>query len=288
MEIKLTGISHTYDKKKNSLTNITLQLSQGITGLLGVNGAGKSSLLNILATVMKPQTGQYMVDNMNALDKPGEIRKILGYLPQSLGYIPELSIYDFLQYSALLKGCPPKLLKENIYHILEYVNLLSLKDMKMKSLSGGMKQRVGIAQAIINKPKLLILDEPVVGLDPNERNSFSQLLSGLATDSIIILSSHIIDDIENMCERVILLDNGVLQYSGATDELIQSVNGLVHEALITRDRYEHLKNNFLITKVKPVQDQLLVRYLSEELNSGLETTPSLEDAFIFKTQYSKS
>jgi ABC-2 type transport system ATP-binding protein len=287
MKIKLTDISHSYDNKKQCLTNVNIEFKKGITGLLGVNGAGKSSLLNVLATSIRPKFGSYFVDDINVLKDPFYLRKQLGFLPQHMGYIPELTVYDFLKYSALLKGCSNKLLKENICHVLEQVNLLDLKGMKMKTLSGGMKQRVGIAQAIINRPKLLILDEPVVGLDPNERNSFSQLLSVLAQDTVILLSSHIIDDIENMCENVILLDMGRLHYEGSVQELIQSVNGLVYEVSLSREAYEHFKKDVLITKVKPVQDQLLIRYLSQELRGDKVVFPSLEDAFIFKTNSGK-
>jgi len=284
MKINLNAISHSYDNNKNCLTNITLQLNKGITGLLGVNGAGKSSLLNILATVIKPKRGQYTADGLDALLTPFEIRNHLGYLPQNMGYIPELSVFEFLKYMSLLKGCNPKQMKENINFHLENVNLLGAKDRKLKSLSGGMKQRVGIAQALINQPRLLILDEPVVGLDPNERNTFNQLLSKLAKDTTIILSSHIIDDIENICENVILLEAGVIKYTGSVLELIKSVNGLVYEALVSRESFDELNNNYLITRVKPVQDRLLVRYISNRPENGAVSSPCLEDAFIYKTK----
>ncbi len=284
MKIKLENISHSYSNNKTALQNINLELHKGITGFIGVNGAGKSSLLNILATTITPTKGSYFLDDIDIMAHPLEARKILGYLPQNIGFLPELSIYQYINYIGLLKGCTASYLKEEIDSVLNTLNLYDRKNTKIKELSGGMKQRVGIAQAIINKPKILILDEPVIGLDPNERNNFNTIISDISRDAIIFISSHIIEDIENVCENVLLLEKGDVKYYGDTTALILSMKNLVFEKTMSRNDYSKIQNKSNIVRTKPLGENILVRFISESETEATPVPATLEDAFIFKTK----
>jgi ABC-2 type transport system ATP-binding protein len=284
MKITLENICHSYSKNKLALNNISLELNNGITGLLGVNGAGKSSLLNILATSITPSSGKYLFNEIDCISNPFEIRKTLGYLPQNVGFLEELTVYKSIEYIGLLKGCSPSYLKENIQNVLDLLNLSEQKEVHIKELSGGMKQRVGIAQAIINKPKILILDEPIIGLDPNERYNFNALISEFSKDAIILISSHIIEDIENISENVILLEKGTIKYNGNTAALIASMNNLVFEKTISRDEFNQIKDKTNILRTKPMGDNLVIRFISNSEKDAQKVLPTLEDAFTFKTK----
>lgn len=284
MKIKLDNINHTYPNTNNSLQIKSLKLNNGITGLLGVNGAGKTTLLNILATVISPQSGKYTLDNIDVANNTFVIRKMLGYLPQNIGFLQELSAFQYIKYIGLLKGCSSSYLKKEIDTILELLNISNVKHIQIKELSGGMKQRIGIAQAIINKPKFLILDEPMVGLDPNERNSFNLLLSEIAKNSVILISSHIIEDLENICENVILMESMKMIYNGKTTELVSSVNDLVFEKIISRNELETISNNHILIRTKPIGDKLKVRFIAKQKIEATKVIPTLEDAFIYKSK----
>ena len=284
MKIKLDNITHTYPNTNNSLKIKSLKLDKGITGLLGINGAGKTTLLNILATVITPQGGKYTLNDIDIINNPFMIRKILGYLPQNIGFLQELSVFQYIKYIGLLKGCSSSYLKKEIDIILELLNITNVKKTPIKELSGGMKQRVGIAQAIINKPKFLILDEPMVGLDPNERNNFNLLLSEIAKNSAILISSHIIEDLENICENVILMEGMKIIYNGKTTELVSSVNDLIFEKIITREELEAICNNHILIRTKPIGNNLKVRFIAKQKIEATKVLPTLEDAFIYKSK----
>ena len=284
MNITLSNIKYSYSGLGKTLNIQSLQLNKGITGLLGINGAGKSTLINILATMIKPKSGSYTFGDINVLYKPLALRKILGYLPQNVGFIQELTVYNYIRYIGLLKGCSSSYLKKETDAVLELLNLLNTKTTQIKELSGGMKQRAGIAQAIINKPKFLILDEPMVGLDPNERNSFNALLSDISEDSIILMSSHIIEDLENICENIILMEEMSVKYYGTVADLISSVNHLVFEKTMSRMDFEKINDNHHVIRTKPVGKDLIVRFISEKEIEATQVNPTLEDAFIYKTK----
>ncbi len=285
MKLQLENINHRYGNNRLlSLLNIDLSLGTGVTGLLGVNGAGKSTLLNIIATIFKPTSGTYLINGQDAIKKPQEVRKSLGYLPQNFGYIPEFSPLEFLNYMGTLKGASPKQLKGNIEELLTYLNLSDVRKRPMKNLSGGMRQRVGIAQALLLKPKLLILDEPMVGLDPNERNAFTQMLTQLAKESTILISSHIIDDIENLCERVVMLEQGQVKMNMSISELLAQTEGHVFEALLDKNQINQLKADahYQIVRTKLLGDKVKVRYVSTngQFANSQAAFAQLEDAFI--------
>ena len=210
MRLEINKISKKFSSNKFGLTNFSLDLGNGILGLLGPNGAGKSTLMKIIATVSKPTEGTVTLDGIDICKDPDCIRRILGYLPQDFGVYPNLNGYEFLEYMAAMKGVGGPKLKELIARLIESVNLSAAAKLRIGTYSGGMKQRLGIAQALLNSPKILILDEPTVGLDPEERVRFRNLLSELAGECIVILSSHIVSDIVTIADEVAIMKDGKL------------------------------------------------------------------------------
>ena len=208
MKLEILNISKQYSKEKYGLRDFSLTLENGILGLLGPNGAGKTTLMKIIATISKPTTGQVMLDGVDIAKEPNAMRAILGYLPQDFGVYPNLNAYEFLEYIAAMKGVGGDNLKARIEGLVESVNLTDVARKPIGTYSGGMKQRVGIAQVLLNDPKILIFDEPTVGLDPEERVRFRNLLSRLSYDRIIILSSHIVSDIETIADEVAIMKSG--------------------------------------------------------------------------------
>jgi ABC-type multidrug transport system ATPase subunit len=284
MNLILNSISHSYDKCPPALQDIELELSPGIVGLLGSNGAGKSTLLNIIATVFKPSKGNFSLGGVDCVKEPNHLRAVLGYLPQHFGVLPNLTVTEYLQYLGMLKGLNKSYLKQSIPNYLEGFNLHDQTNSKIVNLSGGMRQRLGIIQAIIARPKVLILDEPMVGLDPNERINFTQLISEIASETIVLISSHIIEDIQNVAERVILMKKGKELYSDRTSSLLQSMRGLVYERRVTRSFYDQMEDKYKIIRIKPEGVDLLMRYVSEKGEPHTLVVPSLEDAFIYQTK----
>src|SRR6201996_9690651 len=205
MSLVIKNLTKQYNKNKTGLSNYSITIEKGVLGLLGPNGAGKSTLMKIIATISKPTEGTLLLDGEDIVGNPDRIRKILGYLPQDFGVYPNLNAYEFLEYIAALKGVGGKGLRQRIDMLLEGVNLTADAKRPIGSYSGGMKQRIGIAQALLNDPKVLIFDEPTVGLDPEERMRFRNLISDLAQTSIIILSSHIVSDIETIADEVAIM-----------------------------------------------------------------------------------
>jgi ABC-2 type transport system ATP-binding protein len=219
MEISIQGISKKYRGNKFGLKDFNLELKNGITGLIGPNGAGKSTLMRILATISKPTEGKITLDGIDIVKFPDTVRKILGYLPQDFGVYPNLTAMEFLEYIAAIKGFTGKSIKQRIEALLEELNLTVVRNRPIGTYSGGMKQRIGIAQVLLGDPKLLILDEPTVGLDPEERVRFRNLLTELSGERIVILSSHIVSDIETMAGDITIVFQGrVLEHSFATEK----------------------------------------------------------------------
>lgn len=214
MEISIKNLSKKYDGGKFGLNNFDLELKNGILGLIGPNGAGKSTLMRILATISRPTEGTVTLDGTDIIKYPNTVRKILGYLPQDFGVYPNLTAVEFLEYISAIKGFTGRSIKIRIEALLEELNLTSVRNRPIRTYSGGMKQRIGIAQVLVGDPKLLILDEPTVGLDPEERIRFRNLLTDLSGDRIIILSSHIVSDIESMASNIAIVCQGrVLEHS---------------------------------------------------------------------------
>lgn len=211
--------------KKLALNDVSLHLEAGMFGLLGRNGAGKTTLMRILATLLNKSGGEVSICGM-PIEKSGEVRRLIGYLPQDFSMYPNMSVYEAMDYLGVLSQLPNSERKERIPMLLEMVNLADCKGLKVKALSGGMKRRLGIAQAILHNPKILIVDEPTAGLDPEERVRFRNLLHDIAEDRIVILSTHIVEDIEKTCENIAILDKGTIIYNGGLKDFIGEESGL--------------------------------------------------------------
>lgn len=282
MLLELKGLSKQYSKEKLALSNYTIAIENGILGLLGPNGAGKSTLMKIIATISKPTSGTITLDGHDLTADPNYIRKILGYLPQDFGVYPNLNAYEFLTYIAAMKGVGGDNLKTRIEMLLEGVNLTEVAKRPIGTYSGGMKQRIGIAQVLLNDPKILIFDEPTVGLDPEERVRFRGLISDLAQNSIVILSSHIVSDIETIADRVAVMKGGKLVTVGSQEEVIDIVAGKVHELVIESATLEEFKKNYHVVDTIRQKTETKVRYIADSAKADSNTVKAtLEDAYLF-------
>jgi ABC-type multidrug transport system ATPase subunit len=284
MELKISRLSKKYSKDKHGLVNFSITIENGITGLLGSNGAGKSTLMRIIATVSNPTKGSITFNGEDILKKPNRMRQVLGYLPQDFGVYPNLTGYEYLNYIAALKGIGGKSLQNKVNQLLEGVNLMEVSNRPISTYSGGMKQRLGIAQVLLNDPKVLIFDEPTVGLDPAERVRFRNLISELANDSIVILSSHIVSDIEMIADEVVIMKKGSLVQKGYQSEIIETVENKVFELEIGKEELRYFKDNFIIVSTLRKKDSVLLRFVSDTpLSQAVLCEPTLEDAFLYLT-----
>jgi len=282
MELILKNVFKKYNKDKFGVVDFSLVLNNGIIGLLGPNGAGKSTLMKMIATISNPTSGSITLDGIDIVKSPNAMRQILGYLPQDFGVYPNLTGYEFLAYIAALKGIGGDNLKTKVLQLLEGVNLIEASKKPIGSYSGGMKQRIGIAQVLLNDPKILIFDEPTVGLDPEERVRFRNLISELANDCIVILSSHIVSDIETIADEVVVMKNGKLIAKAAQFDIIDSVNNKVFEIEIDKDDLAAFKEKYLIVNTIRKKENVLVRFIADvKISNSSPCIPSLEDAYLF-------
>jgi ABC-2 type transport system ATP-binding protein len=285
MKLSLQNISKRYNKDKYGLRDFSLEIENGIIGLLGPNGAGKSTLMKIIATISRPTEGRLQLDGQDLLKEPDYIRRFLGYLPQDFGVYDNLNAVEFLEYIAAMKGVGGPELKKRIADLLEGVNLTEAARKPIGTYSGGMKQRVGIAQALLNDPKVLIFDEPTVGLDPEERMRFRNLISDLAQHAIVILSSHIVSDIETIADEVAIMKDGALITKGSQPEVISKAEGKVYETTISAAELAGFKQNNLVVNSMRHADGLKIRFISSTPQSlALAVPASLEDAYLYLTQ----
>ena len=285
MELEIENLSKTYGRDKYALSDFSLRLENGILGLLGPNGAGKSTLMKIIATISRPTRGTITLNGVNVIEDPNSLRKVIGYLPQDFGVYPNLTGYEFLRYIASLKGIGGPNLKTRLMQLLESVNLADASKRQIGTYSGGMKQRIGIAQVLLNDPKLLIFDEPTVGLDPHERVQFRNLISELAGDRIIILSSHIVSDIEAVADQVAIMKGGKLIAKGFQPDIVDLVASKVFEIEIDKNDLPAFKEDNLVVDTARRKENVLVRFISEqETHRAVTCTASLEDAYLFLTK----
>ncbi|RPH33108.1 MAG: ABC transporter ATP-binding protein [Bacteroidales bacterium] len=285
MRLEIQNISKRYNREKYGLRDFSLTLGTGILGLLGPNGAGKSTLMKIIATISRPTEGTIILDGIDITKNPNSIRKLLGYLPQDFGVYPNLNGYEFLEYIAAMKGVGGKHLKQRVEQLLEGVNLIEVANKPIGTYSGGMKQRLGIAQVLLNDPKVLIFDEPTVGLDPEERVRFRNLISELADSCIVILSSHIVSDIETIADEVAIMKHGKLIKKGFRTDIIETVNNKVFELEMDSNDLSAFKEKHAVVNTVRKKDKIQVRYISEELVSGATLNNStLEDAYLYLTK----
>lgn len=284
MEIRIEGLEKYYGKK-HALKNVTLTIPSGMFGLLGRNGAGKTTLMKVLATLIGKQGGKVTVCGI-PVEEAARIRRITGYLPQEFSMYPNMGVYEAMDYLGALSKMPKKVRKERIPVLLEKVNLQEHYRTKIRALSGGMKRRLGIAQAILHDPKVLIVDEPTAGLDPEERVRFRNLLCEIAEDRIVILSTHIVGDIEATCEQIAIMDEGEIYYNGTVMDLLRMTEGKVYTAQISRKELAKMKENYVLTSILTQGNNVMVRFLSEQKPQVEASTcePGVEDAYMYLMQ----
>ena len=281
MEIVIKNLSKNYGRKA-ALKNVSVTIHSGMYGLLGRNGAGKTSLMRILATLSVPSGGEVSMNGIS-IKETGKIREIIGYLPQDFSFYRNMSVYDAMDYLGLLSNLPDKIRKERLASLLEQVNLKENMRTKIKALSGGMRQRLGIAQALLHDPQILIVDEPTAGLDPEERIRFRNLLSEFAEDRIVILSTHISSDVEASCENIGVLDNGKMIWNGATEELVKQAEGKVYLISAGKKQDKIIREKYTVLNIIASGSGTQYRVLSETLpeEKHILQDPTLEDGYMY-------
>jgi ABC-type multidrug transport system ATPase subunit len=282
MQLKIADVSKRY-KNVRGLRDFSLTLASGVWGLLGPNGAGKSTLMSILGTITNPTQGKVTWNGIDIGTSPDELRPVLGYLPQDFGVYPNLSAVEFLEYLAAIKGLDGKLARRRIDELLQVFNLVEARNRPLGGYSGGMKQRVGLAQALLNDPKLLIVDEPTVGLDPEERVRFRNLLSDLSGDRIVILSTHIVSDVEATATEIAIISDGRLLISAVPETLLQSVENKVWERIIPSVDLPAIRQQYLVSNVMRRSDGVHLRIVADSRPGAdaVPMVPTLEDAYLY-------
>lgn len=283
MELLVDKVSKKF-KDKKAVDNISLELTPGVWGLLGANGAGKTTLMRMIAGIMRPTSGQVLYDGVPIQTLGEGYREVFGFLPQEFGFYPEFTVKDYLAYVAALKGLPERESRRRIHELLERVSLTDVHNKKIARLSGGMKRRVGIAQALLNDPEVLILDEPTGGLDPGERVHFRNLLSEFAHDRIVLISTHIVPDVEYIATCHAVIRDGRLLATGTTDELVKLVEGKVWSCIIPARAVPEYESRLQIVSLRNENDgSVSIRYLAEHPcnNSSALCNPRLEDLYLW-------
>lgn len=283
MELLIDKVSKKF-KDKKAVDNISLELMPGVWGLLGANGAGKTTLMRMIAGIMQPTSGQVLYDGVPIQTLGEGYRDVFGFLPQEFGFYPEFTVKDYLEYVAVLKGLTPKDSKRRIHELLEQMTLSHVRNKKIIKLSGGMKRRVGIAQALLNEPEVLILDEPTSGLDPGERVRFRNLLSEFAHDRIVLISTHIVSDVEYIATQNAVMKGGKLIARGTTEELVRLVEGKIWTAQIPMNRLPEYERKLQIVNVRNEDaGQISIRYLAAEpyIENSIPASPHLEDLYLW-------
>ena len=277
--LRIESLSKKFGKKE-ALSDVNLELDSGIYGLLGDNGAGKSTLMRLLVGVDTPTRGYILYEGEDISQLKGKYRGLLGYMPQEFVVFPGFTAGEFLTYMGALKGLSKRELKEKIPRVLAFVNLQDVKDKKVSTFSGGMKRRVGIAQALLNDPKILILDEPTAGLDPGERIRFSNILSNMSKDKIILFSTHIISDIEAITKNIIILNDGKIRAKTTSDKLIEKMEGLVFETMLPFTELAAYEKKIQIIRMRYEGEYLKIRYTGSTLEGARPVQANLEDYYI--------
>src|ERR1700684_3707182 len=282
MQLTIDALTKRYSGGVQALSNVSITLGPGVLGLLGPNGAGKSTLMRILATITQPTSGKVLWNNNDVARNPDALREVLGYLPQDFGVYPNLSALEFLEYFAAVKGAAAGPARRRIGELLEIVNLTEVAKRPLGGYSGGMRQRVGSAQALLNDPQLLIVDEPTAGLDPEERVRFRNLLSELSGERIVILSTHIVSDVEATATDIALISQGTLVAHASPEELLRRVEGHVWEWVLSSAELNNAKQKYLISNTSRRSDGVHARVLADAPPDGAQPlTPNLEDAYLF-------
>ena len=280
--LSIKNLSKTYENGTQAIDNLSLEISNGMFGLLGPNGAGKSTLMRTIAALQEPTSGNIEFNGINILENPMFIRQNLGYLPQEFGVYPKISAYRLLDHLAVLKGIVDKKERhDQILYLLQQTNLLQHKDKAVHSFSGGMRQRFGIAQALLGNPKIIIVDEPTAGLDPEERNRFNNLLSEIGESIIVVLSTHIVEDVRDLCPKMAIISNGKLILEGKPNEAIDSLKDKIWMKAIEKVELKEHQSNFNIISSNLNSGKINIHVFSHERpDSGFELiSPDLSDVY---------
>jgi len=282
MKLVINSLSKTYANGVHALKDVSLTLNNGMFGLLGPNGAGKSSLMRTIATLQEADKGSIFLDDLDVLKNKTEVRQLLGYLPQEFGVYPKISAERMLDHIAQLKGVGNNAeRKDLVLQLLESVNLYKDRKKHLGTYSGGMKQRFGIAQALIGNPKLIIVDEPTAGLDPAERNRFYNLLSRLGENTIVILSTHIVEDVSTLCSNFAIICQGEVLYAGDPESAVNELNGKIYSKVITQSELGFYKDDYQVISTQLKTGKLHIRIINEAEpgNGFISCTPNLEDVY---------
>lgn len=282
MKLSLNNLTKKYESLV-AVKDLSLTMTSGVYGLLGVNGAGKTTLMRMICTLIRPSQGNITFDGKDIFEMEGDYRRQLGYLPQDFGYYPDLTVFDYMMYIASIKGLRPAFAKSQTDNLLEQVGIKKASKMKMQKLSGGMLRRVGIAQAMLNNPKILILDEPTAGLDPNERIRFRNLISELSGDRLVLLSTHIVSDVEFIANEIILMNKGEFFLTGTAKDIISSIGKEVWTCTVPRQEVDEYLKQYLVANVKTTSQGAELRILSNRppVTDARQEQATLEDAFLF-------
>lgn len=282
MELSINSVSKSY-KDKLAVNALSLELHDGIYGLLGPNGSGKTTLMRMITTVSTPTGGSITLDAEDIFALGEGYRDLLGYLPQNFGYYPSFTGRDFLMYFAALKGMTRFQAEERCDELLELTGLSHVANKKLRTYSGGMRQRIGIAQALLNDPKILVLDEPTSGLDPAERARFRNIISSLSEGRIILLSTHIVSDVEYIADRIVLMKNGSAVLNDAADEICSAISGMVWECTVSPKAADELTTKHVITNLHNTHDGVALRIVSEACpaENAVPAEPKLEDLYLY-------
>ena len=282
-QLTIDAVRYRYPKGHDAVAGLDLQMGSGILGLLGPNGAGKSTLMRVLATLTRPSSGRVLWNDVDIARQPNALRAQLGYLPQDFGIYPALSAREFLAYLAAVKGLPSAQASRRVDECLDLVGLVDAADRRLGDYSGGMRQRVGIAQALLNDPQLLIVDEPTVGLDPEERLRFRHLITDLAADRLVILSTHIVSDVEASATALAVMAKGKLLFFGAPELLVAQADGHVWEWLVPESQVAQARTQFTISSSlrRPDGVRLRVVAATSPSDDAQASTPDLEDAYLW-------
>lgn len=282
MILNISNLSKTYSNGLKALSGINLTIENGMFGLLGPNGAGKSSLMRTIATLQEPSTGTIFLDDLDVVSNKEEMRRYLGYLPQDFGFYPKVSAEDMLHHFAILKGISNKSERKEVCDaLLHQTNLYEVRSRYIGDYSGGMRQRFGIAQALLGNPKVVIVDEPTAGLDPQERNRFHNLLSEVGENIIVILSTHIVEDVRNLCPNMAIMNLGQVLYNGKTSGALDLINGKIWKSRISKEELQSYRERYKVISTRVVEGKIEVHAFGEERPApGFEVvTPDLEDVY---------
>ena len=284
-ELKLMDIEKRY-KDKEAVRKFNYPFVNGVYGLLGENGAGKTTLMRLICGILKPTTGNIYCDNIEIASMGAEYRKLLGYLPQDFGYYDEFTAERFLRYMAALKALPKEYADSRIEELLDLVELKNKKKKKLKTFSGGMIRRIGIAQALLNDPEILILDEPTAGLDPKERVRFRKVISSLGKNRIVLLSTHIVSDIDYIADKILIMKNGELIQEGTEKKIIEKVEGHVWKCVVSEKEAERIENLYIVSNMRNSGENVELRIISKKqpVVNAKNVESTLEDAYLYHSQ----